>query len=101
MFSPDPPCNGLLRSWDAGNRSNTPQRSAIGQHNSQGGIPTWLQEATHFTPTPPFVSLLKPYCTALRASRSSGHSLPALTSITIVFFGVSLMRFATAIATLQ
>jgi ABC-2 type transport system permease protein len=61
-------------------------------------IPTWLQNVMQFTPTPHFVSFAQAVL-----SRGAGldvvwPQLSALGGITVVYFGVSLVRFRATLA---
>ena len=64
-------------------------------------IPTWLQYAMQVTPTPHFVSFSQAVLYRAAGLDIVWPQLTALLAITIGFFGVSLMRFRTAIASFQ
>ena len=64
-------------------------------------IPVWLQDVMQLTPTPHFVSFAQAVL-----SRGAGldivwPQLCAIAAITIIYFGVSLLRFRTALAKFQ
>ena len=61
-------------------------------------MPTWLQNAMQFTPTTQFVSFAQGVLYRAAGLDIVWPQLAALAAITIVFFGVSLMRFRTTIA---
>lgn len=64
-------------------------------------MPTWLQNAMQFTPTTQFVSFAQGVLYRAAGLDIVWPQLAALAAITIVFFGVSLMRFRTTIASFQ
>jgi len=61
-------------------------------------MPTWLQNAMQFMPTTQFVSFAQALLYRAAGLDIVWPQLAALAAITIVFFGVSLMRFRTTIA---
>lgn len=61
-------------------------------------MPTWLQHVMQFTPTTQFVSFAQGVLYRAAGLDIVWPQLAALAAITIVFFGVSLMRFRTTIA---
>ena len=64
-------------------------------------MPVWVQHAMEFTPTPHFVSFAQAVLYRGCRFRHRLGDLAALAAITVVFFGVSLMRFRTTIASFQ
>ncbi len=64
-------------------------------------MPGWLQDAMQFTPTSHFVSFAQAVLYRAADLDIVWPQLGAIASIAIVFFGVSLMRFRTAIVSFQ
>ena len=61
-------------------------------------MPVWVQQAMEFTPTTHFVSFAQSVLYRGASFDIVWGDLAALAAITLVFFGVSLMRFRTTIA---
>jgi ABC-2 type transport system permease protein len=61
-------------------------------------MPNWLQHAVQFTPTTQFVAFAQAVLYRGAGLEIVWPQLAALAAITIVFFGVSLVRFRSAIA---
>ena len=64
-------------------------------------MPGWLQDVMQFTPTTHFVSFAQAVLYRAAGFDLVWHQLVAVAGITIVFFGVSLMRFRAAIMRFQ
>lgn len=64
-------------------------------------MPVWIQNAMEFTPTPHFVSFAQAVLYRGAGFGIVWRDLAALAAITAVFFGVSLIRFRTTIASFQ
>jgi ABC-2 type transport system permease protein len=64
-------------------------------------IPIWLQNVMQFTPTPHFVTFAQDVLTRGAGLDVVWPQLCILTGMTIVYFGVSLMRFKLTLARIQ
>ena len=64
-------------------------------------MPVWIQHAMEFMPTPHFVSFAQAVLYRGAGLDIVWGDLAALAAITLVFFGVSLIRFRTTIASFQ
>lgn len=64
-------------------------------------MPVWIQQAMQFTPTPHFVSFAQGVLYRAAGFDIVWPEMAALVAITLVFFGVSLMRFRKTIASYQ